>query len=93
MGSVTKLAPITDVNSGIKTPHMNMTIRVGRTTNADKLIMMPHGVTPPTLINDGMNVIANKIIRNKTQSKIMILVYLLRKKIFIISLCRIPLPI
>ena len=66
MGSATKLAPIADANSGIRSRHINMIILVVQTTNVDKLIMMPLGVTPPILINDGKNVIANKIISNKS---------------------------
>ena len=63
MGSVTKLAPIADVNSGIKTPHMNMTIlinMVGQTIYVERLTMMPHGATLRIQINDGKNAIVIK---------------------------------
>ena len=91
MGSATKLAPIADANNGVRTLHMNMIIRVGQTTNADKLIMMPLGVTPPILINDGKNVIANKIISNKSVKNYYLSLFAsiqtLERKIFIISFC------
>ena len=60
MGSATKLAQIEDVNSGVTIPHTSIVTRVGKTINADNLTMMPHGVTPPILTNDGKNVIAKK---------------------------------
>jgi len=86
MGSATKLAPIADANSGVRTLHMNMIIRVGQTTNVDKLIMMPLGVTPPILINDGKNVIANKIMSNKNYYlSLFASIQTFERKIFIIS--------
>ena len=60
MGSATKLARIADVNSGVTIPHTSIVTIVGKTINAGNLTMMPHGVTPPILTNDGKNVIAKK---------------------------------
>ena len=58
MGSATKLAPIADVNSGVRIPHTSIVTRVGKTINAGNLTMMSHGVTLPILTCDGRNVIA-----------------------------------
>ena len=57
------LGQIDDVKIGAEWSHTGMTIlmnMVGRTIYVEKLTIMPHGVTPPILANDGKNVIAKK---------------------------------
>ena len=51
------------VKIGAESSHTSIPIlinMVGRTIYVVKLTMMPHGVTPPILANDGKNVIAKK---------------------------------